>query len=119
MTTRRTLSALMAATLGMGATAAWADQPSQADLQKQIEQLQAQVYQMQGQKAHQPAFTSKDVDATVDSVLRDSNRRSQLLADSGGAMAGWMDGGFHIRSADDAYDFQPYAQFQFRSVTNL
>jgi hypothetical protein len=118
MTKRRTISALMAATLGMGATAAWAEQPSQADLQKQIEQLQSQVKDLQTQRAT-PSFNAGDVDATVSSVLTDANRRSQLLAESGGFLGGWQDGGFHIMSADRNYDLQPYFQFQFRSVTNL
>jgi hypothetical protein len=124
MTKRRTIPALMAATLGLGATAAWAEQPQAAgqDMQKQIEALQAQIAQLQQQQAHRaatPAYTAKDVDATVSSVLSDADRRSQLLADGGGVGAGWMDGGFRIRSADGNYELQPFAQFQFRHVLNL
>jgi hypothetical protein len=123
MTKRRTIPALLAA-LGLGATAAaWAEQPAaagQPDMQKQIEALQAQIAQLQAQQAQRataPAYTAKDVDATVSSVLTDANRRSQLLADSGGVMAGW-ENGFHIRSADGNYDLQPYFQFDFRWVFN-
>jgi uncharacterized protein YlxW (UPF0749 family) len=90
MTQRRTISALMmAASLGLGATAARAEQPaaSQPDLQKQVEQLQQQVKDLQTQRAN-PAFAAKDVDATVDSVLRDADRRSQMLAETGGFYAG-------------------------------
>jgi hypothetical protein len=112
------MPALVAATLGIGATSAWAQQPSPQDMQKQIEALQAQLDQLKAQRAAEPAYTAKDVDATVDSVLRDANRRSQLLAEAGGGMAGWMDGGFRIRSADGNYELQPFAQFDFRWVLN-
>src|SRR5436190_692054 len=67
MTKRRTIPALLAAAaLGLGATAAWADQPANADMQKQLEALQQQVKDLQAQKATNPAFTARDVDATVD-----------------------------------------------------
>jgi hypothetical protein len=114
--TKRTISALLTAALGLGATAAWADQPGQAELQKQLEQLQQQVKELQAQRAA-PAYTAGDVDATVDSVLHDSARRSQLLAETGGFMGGWMDDKFTIRSEDGNYSMSPGIQMQFRSVT--
>src|SRR4051812_17871423 len=104
--TKRTISALLAATLGLGATMAWADQPSQSDLQKQVEQLQSQVKDLQTQRAT-PSYTSRDVDATVDSVIRDADRRSQMLAETGGFYGGWMDDHFVIRSADGNYSMSP------------
>jgi hypothetical protein len=116
MTTRRTSFALLAATLvGLGATTAAraADQP---DLQQQVQQLQQQVKDLQAQRAN-PVFSARDVDATVDSVLHDSARRSQLLADSGGFMGGWMNDHFTIRSEDDNYSLSPGIIFQFRNVT--
>jgi hypothetical protein len=120
MTKRRTISALtMAAALGLGATAARAEQPAaQTDLQKQVEQLQAQVRDLQAQRAT-PTYNAKDVDATVDSVLHDADRRSQMLAETGGFYGGWMDDKFIIRSADGNYDMSPGIQFQFRTVTNF
>ncbi|HEY7115626.1 MAG TPA: porin [Tepidisphaeraceae bacterium] len=126
MTKRRTISALVAAALvGLGATAASraADQPAggatnQQDMQKQLEALQQQVKDLQAQRAASgPAFSAKDVDATVDSVLRDADRRSQMLAETGGFYGGWMDDRFSIRSADGNYVFSPWIQMQFRSVT--
>jgi hypothetical protein len=117
MTQRRTIPALLAAaTFGLGATAAWAEQPSQ---QQQIEQLQQQIKELQAQRVTAPAYTAKDVDATVDSVLHDANRRSQMLAETGGFYGGWMDDHFVIRSADGNYDISPGIQFQFRTVTNF
>jgi hypothetical protein len=116
MSKRRTIPALLAATLGLGATAAWADQPSQADLQKQVDQLQSQVKDLQTQRAN-PAFSAKDVDATVDSVMHDANLRSQLMAESGGFTGGWMDDRFTISSADGRYSMSPGLQLQFRTTT--
>jgi hypothetical protein len=117
MSKRRTIPALLAATLGLGATTAWADQPSQTDLQKQVQDLQAQVKELQSQRTN-PGFTSQDVDSTVDSVLHDANRRSQLMMESGGFMGGWSeDEGFAIRSADGNYSLHPSIQLQFRTVT--
>jgi hypothetical protein len=116
--TTRTITALAAAaaTLGLCAASARADQPNQSDLQQQVQQLQQQVKELQAQRSN-PAFTAKDVDATVDSVLHDSARRSQLLAESGGFMGGWMDDHFTIRSEDGNYSLSPGVIFQFRNVT--
>lgn len=125
MTKRRTLSALIAATLSLGATVAYADQPAAAanpqDLQKQLEALQQQVKELQAQQAQRaiaPAFTAKDVDTTVDSVVRDADRRSQLLAETGGFYGGFVDDKFQIRSADGDFSMSPSVWFQFRQVTN-
>jgi hypothetical protein len=125
MTKRRTLSALFAATLTLGATAAHADQPAAPanpqDLQKQLEALQQQVRELQAQQAGRataPAFTARDVDATVDSVVRDADRRSQLLAETGGFYGGFLDDKFQIRSADGNFSMSPSVWFQFRQITN-
>ena len=116
--TKRTISALLAAaTVGLGATVARADQPSQAELQQQLQQLQQQVKELQAQRAT-PAYTAKDVDATVDSIIHDANRRSQLLADNGGFLAGWTGGRFVMQSEDGNYSLSPGVIFQFRNVTN-
>src|SRR4051794_33368904 len=108
--TKRTISALFAATVGLGAPIAWADQPGQADLQKQVEQLQSQVKELQDLRAT-PAYSNRDVDAAVDSVVRDADRRSQMLAETGGFYGGWMDDHFSIRSADGNYTLNPGIQF--------
>ena len=114
---KRTISAFLAATFGLCATAAWADQPGSAsDMQQQLQQLQQQVKELKAQRAA-PAYTSGDVDATVDSVLHDSARRSQLLAETGGFMGGWMDNHFTIRSEDGNYSMSPGVIFQFRDIT--
>jgi hypothetical protein len=105
--------------LGTAANA-WADQNSSADLQKQIQELQAQVSELQAQRAIAPAYSASDVNSVVDSVLKDAERRSQLLADGGGGfLGGWENGKFTIRSADGNYSLSPGIWLQFRSVTNV
>ena len=62
MTKRRIIPALLtAAALGLGATAAWAEQPANADMQKQLEALQQQIKDLQAQKVSNPAFTASYV----------------------------------------------------------
>jgi hypothetical protein len=115
--TKRTISAFLAATFALCASAAWADEPGSArDLQQQLQQLQQQVKELQAERPA-PAYTADDVDATVDSVLHDSARRSQLLAETGGFMGGWMDGKFTIRSEDGNYSLSPGIIFQYRNIT--
>jgi phosphate-selective porin OprO and OprP len=109
-----TLPAVMAGALGMGGSIAWAAEPTADELMKQIEQLQAKVQQLENNQ--QQSLTARDVDATVEKVLRDADRRSQLLQMEG-FTAGWRDG-FRIQSANGDFMINPYFQFQFRNVTN-
>jgi len=113
--TKRTLTALLAATLGFGATSAWAEQPSQQDMQKQIEALQAQVNDLRA--AQTPNYSQKDIAAAVDSVIRDADKRSTLMAEANGFYGGYTDGKFTIRSADGNYSLSPGIQFQYRYGT--
>jgi len=50
-------------------------------------------------------------------VLRDADRRSQLLQ-AEGFTAGYNNGKFIIQSADGNFLLHPWLQFQFRSTTN-
>lgn len=97
--------------------AAHAD-PAPADLQQQIADLQAKVRHLESSR-HAPAYTARDIDQTIDTVIRDADRRSQLLVDSAGFLGGWQDDKFWIRSADGNYSLSPGVFFQFRSVTNI
>ena len=105
----------MAGALGMGSTVAWAAEPTNEELMKQIEQLQAKVEQMEA-KQEQSQATQESV-ATIDRVLKDAEKRSQLMQLEG-FTAGW-DKGFKLQSADGNFLLNPYFQFQFRSVTNF
>ncbi len=110
-----TVPAIMAGAVGFGAGGARAADPTTAELMQQIEQLQAKVQQLE---TKQEALAAADVNATVESVLRDADRRSQLLQMEG-FTAGWQKGkGFVLQSSDGNWLLHPNFQFQFRSVTN-
>lgn len=104
--------AAVVGTLSMGAAAAWAAEPTPQDLQNQVQDLQAKVAAMEAKQAS----SSKDLAAAIDTMLRDAEKRSQLMATNGEASAGY-DNGFFIR-AGDAWVLRPGALFQFRNVTN-
>ena len=112
-------TALAAIALATASTAAYAaeDQQTPQQLQEEVKQLREAVKELQAQRAN-PPFTAADVDAAVDSVLRDANRRTQLMATDAGFMGGW-DNGFKIQSADGNFLLHPWFQFQFRNVTNF
>lgn len=101
--------AAVAGALSVGAAAAWAE-PTPQDMK--IQELQDKVAALEARQAS----NSKDLAATIDGILRDAERRSQLLATNGEASAGY-DGGFFIK-AGDAWVLRPGAQFQFRNITN-
>jgi len=120
---RYTTTALAALSLAaLSATPLLAQEALSAEqLQTELRQLRDEVRELKARQAAAtpaaPAYTARDVDATVDSVLHDADRRSQLLAETGGFMGGWMDDKFVIRSEDGNYSMSPGVQFQFRSVT--
>jgi len=104
---RRTLPAVVAGALGMGAAvAAWA-QPSQQDLMTQVNELQAKVASLENQQAAKAA----EVQATVASVLRDADTHS--LAMTGGSAGHGEGPGFNIVQGDFSLNIQPGMQFRF------
>lgn len=113
----RKLSYFIAAALAV-APFVHADQPAPADMQKKIEQLEDKVRQLESRPAGIP-YTARDVDNAIESVMKDADRRSQLLAEAGGFYGGWMDDKFVIRSADGNWSMSPGIQFQYRYVTNI
>lgn len=101
---------ILAAVAGVVAVgAAWA-QDSTSDLQQQVTELKNQVQQLQTRQAQ----NSKEVAATIESVLRDAEHRSQLMA-AGDTGAGY-DNGFYIRSG--AFEMRPGLLFQFSNITD-
>ena len=119
---KRAIPAIVAAgSLGLGGAVAFAadkEQPSQQQLMEQINALKAQVDQLQArQQAQQDRLTAREVDATVDSVLSDAERRSQLLQASG-FTAGYNKGKFVIQSEDGNFLLNPNFQLQVRYVYN-
>lgn len=100
--------AAVAGALTVGTAAAWAAEPSQ---QAQIQALEAKVAALEAKQADNTATA-----AAIDSVLRDAERRSQLLAVSGDQGAGY-DNGFYIRAGE--WTLRPGALFQFWNVTDF
>jgi hypothetical protein len=97
-------AALAAGALGLGAGMVRAAEPTTEELMKQIDALQAKVQQLE---TRQQALNSKDVDATVAAVLRDADKRSELLQMEG-FTAGWTkDKGFRLQSADGNWVLHP------------
>ncbi len=109
-----TIPAVVAGALGMGSTIAWAAEPTTVELMEQIKQLQSKVSEMEGRQNN---LSDAQVGATIDSVLRDAERRSQLLQMEG-FTAGHDGKNFVLRSSDGNYSLSPQFQFQFRNTTN-
>ena len=110
MTDRSRLAASVAALFAAGTVAWAADSNTQPDAR--VQALESRIATLEAQQA----ANSKDLAATVDAVLRDAEKRSQLLA-NGGDMGAGYDNGFYIK-AGDAWLFKPGVQFQFRNDTN-
>ena len=123
--------AAVAGALGVGAGifglgTASAAEPTQQEMLEQIKALQAKVEQLearQGQQAPQTqAATTQPTEqgATVDSVLRDAERRSSpSMLQSGGFTAGYSKNKFMIQDEAGNFTLNPNFQFQFRHVANF
>jgi hypothetical protein len=91
------------------------DEPTRDQLLEQIDALRARVEQLESQ---QKTLSSKDVDETVERVLRDADKRSKLFADNVGLTAGYDNGKFFLRSEDGNFLITPGFLFQARYVAN-
>src|SRR5688572_7090879 len=92
--------------------AAWADTtPVQSGPDSKIRELEAKVAALEAKQS-----SSSDMNATIESVLRDAESRSKLLQNTGDMSAGY-DNGFYIRGGN-AFVLRPGVQFQFRNVLN-
>ena len=79
---------------GASSSSAFGAEPSQAELLRQIEALRAKVEALEaGQNATTQRLDSREVDATVHSVLNDAESRSHLLQQQG-FTAGYNKGKF-------------------------
>lgn len=107
-TSRRMIAAAVGA-LSLGAGALWADS---TERQARIQQLEGKIAALEARQA----ADSKATAATIDALLRDAEKRSQLLANSGDMSAGY-DQGFFI-AAGDSFVLRPSAELQFRHIAN-
>ena len=80
---------------------------------QKVKELEAKVAALESRQASD----SRDVATAIDSVLRDAERRSQLLQNSANMGAGY-DNGFFI-SAGEGWSLRPGVLFQFWNVTNF
>lgn len=116
MTSKYLTIPVVAGALGMaGAVIAQAAEPTTAELMSQIQALQTKVQTLETNQ--QQAVNKADVDATVESVLKDADKQSQLMQ-AEGFTAGWTNGHFVLGSSDGNFKLIPMFQFQFRNVTN-
>ena len=115
--------------LGMASTVSAAE-PTQQELIDQIKALQNKVEQLdarQNDKAPQTQAAKQDAlaqpteqGATIDSVLRDAERRSSpAMLQAGGITAGYIKNKFIIQDEAGNFVLNPNIQFQFRHVANF
>jgi len=113
------IPAMVAGALGLGAGAvARAAEPTADQLMQQIQDLQAKVQQLETKQQTQSAASAQQVDATVERVLQDAEKRSQLLQMEG-FTAGYSKGRFTIQDASGNWVLRPSIEFQFRGVGNI
>lgn len=112
--------AAVAAVIGLGAgMTARAAEPTQQELVDKLRALEAKVRQLEAnEQKNADAPDPRRVDAAAGDVVRDANKRSQLL-DSEGFTAGYSEGKFILRSADGKFLLHPSFQMQFRDVSNF
>lgn len=116
---RSAVLASLGGSVALGAEAAQTAAPSDNDaLRTELERLRrevAELKQAQQDLSRQQLETlsARDVDATVEKVLRDADRRSQFLQLQG-FTAGYDKGRFGLQSADGKFSLKPSLQFQFR-----
>ena len=128
MTNRMTKTAAMIGALGAVSLAATARaetpapnaQPTTEELVRQIEALQERVEAMQAdQAATSDQVDQAALDRAIDSVLADTQQRSELLSMQGFTAGYSPETGFALQSADGAFVLRPFVQFQFRNVTTF
>jgi hypothetical protein len=89
---------------------AQATQPSQQELLDKINALQAQVDQLKTQTQQSTA----DMTATIQQVIADADKHTDLLDAGDGITAGYANKRFFIKSEDGNYLFQPWIHIQVR-----
>jgi outer membrane murein-binding lipoprotein Lpp len=104
------ITAAVTGVVFLGAGVAGAAEPGVEELKAQVQELNKKVAALESKQA----VSSVDVQATIDAVLRDAEKRTHLMANGADMSAGY-DNGFFIR-AGDAFVLRPGINFQFRSV---
>ena len=89
-------------------------EPTTKELLEQIKQLQNKVEQLETKQNQ----TSADVAATVQQIVKDAEKRSQLLTTDEDFLAGHDGKTFFLKSADGNYLVIPSLEMQIRNTTN-
>ena len=92
---------------------ALAADPTTAELKAQIDALQKKVETLESKQ-----ISTADVDATVQRVLNDAQKRSQLMKSDGFTAGYTADRGFILQDAKGDFLLHPYVQFQLRDSSN-
>ncbi|HEY1921600.1 MAG TPA: hypothetical protein VGG44_02450, partial [Tepidisphaeraceae bacterium] len=113
---RRVYPALVVLAIGFGAGTARADDASNQAMQQKIDQLESKVEALEAQ---QNAQAKPDGAATMNNIVSDANKQSQLLVPVVTGGSGYDPAtGFHISSDDGNFFLHPWALAQFRGVIN-
>jgi hypothetical protein len=93
-----------------------ATEPTTKELLDQIKQLQNKVEQLEAKQNQ----SSADVATTVDKIVNDASRRSQLLVTDGNLAGGWnaQKQQFYLGSEDGNFYLHPSVILQFRGNVN-
>ncbi len=96
-----------------------ATEPTDKELMEEIRALRAKVDQLERTQNDQKSreVSKAEADATLESVLRDSDKRSQLIQ-AQGFTAGYDKGRFVIRSENGDFSLSPGLQLQARYIAN-
>jgi TolA-binding protein len=119
--TRRVGAAVVGGAIGFGALTAMADQPatqpSNQDLQAQIQQLKSQVAEL---KSNQQQQSQADEEQAVKEVTSEADQNSQLLDTGSGLSAGWDPSAykFYLSSDDGNFYLHPGFWTQVRYVAS-
>jgi len=108
------LPAMVLIAMGISVSAAYAaDGDGTSDqMQRRIDQLEAQVQTLENRQAQSQA----DLLAAINKMVQEADQRSQLMSMTG-STAGYDEAtGFHIGSDDGRFLLHPFVLFQFRGV---
>lgn len=116
---RRIYPALVVLAIGFGAGAARADDASDQQMQKKIDQLESKVEALEAQQNQTPSQAKPDGPAAMNKIVSDADSKSQLMAPIVTGGSGYDPAtGFHISSDDGNFFLHPWALAQFRGVIN-
>lgn len=107
------LPAVMACAIGLGVSAARADDASSAQLEQKVDQLQAKVDSLEAAQAQQA-----DMTAAVQAVVADADGRTQMMGSIPSGLTYTSATGLTFTTDDGNFSLHPWMLGQFRGVGN-